>query len=779
MSSRQVHRKAPSPRSWARFSVLLAAAAASVLGCSSAADSTQRGEQRETASTQESLTTSLGASADTYVRDGSSATANFGTSGTLAVKKSTAGFNRESYLRFGLSSFTGSVQSAKLRVFGSASSSDAVSVVAQLLRDNSFTETGTTYNSKPESLPIELARVSVTGSAAAWYEFDVTSLVREKKRSGSGSIEFVMRSEIASNSLFTFNSKEAASNAPQLVVNTATALLVVGNTTLNAGDAAVSARLNSLGFAVTTKAATASTSADATGKSLIVVSSTVTSGDVNTKFRDVAVPVVTWENGIYDDMKMTGLTAGTDYGTSTNQTNLTITNDKHALAAGRQGSVNAAASTPLTFGVPSASALKIAVLPNDASKSALFAYEKGATMVGTTAPARRVGLFLGDSTAASLTRAGWALFDAATNWASGSKPFTVKKVYVINYDPILEAQGGVRTSQFLGFGDGHSLVQQMVTDMAESSGDYIRYQVTNIVDRDEWPLFTDGFRYTDATYLADWNTQTFHDAWLDIPTLMSTWNFDAGVNAGTYDEVFIVSPRGNPLPESFMVGPNAWFVNGEPVLPPATAATRNYMVMGLEPTRPAALLEHSFVHRLEWTMRHVYSKFYGQDGIIGPPSNWNTTPYDQPCSWANNPTPCAVTRRHFWDNFTLVDGVAQNLRNHGDATAVAGVGTAHFVPNATDQVAHNYDYGQFWMPALSPVLSNADDWLYNFPNLTGEKRLVSPAEWPFESSGEKEQSGYMLWFNNHVPRVAGRYTDSVLNNWWEYVVNYNDYPEAL
>ncbi len=777
MSSHEVETSSPL-RMWAFLPVLLTALIAIAAGCGCGDE--PGGDPDETASSSEALTTALAPTADTYVRDGASAGMSFGSSTTLAVKKSTVGYNREAYLRFSLSAATGTVLNARLRLYGSASSTDSVSVVAQLLRDGSFSEAGTTYDTRPESLPIELARVNVNGSGAAWYELDVTGLVREKKRSGSASIELVVRSRIASNSVFSFNSKESASNPPQLVVSSATALFVVGNPTLDPGDAAVKAHLAALGFSVTTRAAAAASSADATGMSLVVISSTVTSSEVNAKFRDVVVPVVTWENAIFDDMKMTGVNAGTDYGTSTSQASVNISNDRHALAGGRQGSVVVSSpAAPLTWANPSASALRIAALASDATRSTLFAYDKGAAMVGMNAPARRVGLFLTDATAASLTRSGWALFDAAINWASGAKPFTVKKLYVINYDPILEAQGGVRVSQYLGFGDGHTLVQQMVTDMAESSGDYIRYQVTSIVDRDEWPRFTDGFRYDDATYVSAWNSQTFHDAWLDIPALMSTWNFDAGINAGSYDEVFIVTPRGNPVPESFMVGPDAWFVNGGPVRPPATSATRNYIIMGLEPTRPAALLEHSFVHRLEWFMRHVYSKTYGQDGIIGEASNWNTTPYDLPCLWASDASPCAGTRRHLWDSFTLVDGVAQNLRNRGDAAAVAGVGSAHFVPNATDKVAHNYDYGQFWMPALSPVMSSADDWLYNFPNLTGEKRLVSPAEWPFESSGEKEQSGYMLWFNNHVPRVVGRHTDGILDNWWEYAVNFNDHREAL
>jgi hypothetical protein len=71
--------------------------------------------------------------------------------------------------------------------------------------------------------------------------------------------------------------------------------------------------------------------------------------------------------------------------------------------------------------------------------------------------------------------------------------------------------------------------------------------------------------------------------------------------------------------------------------------------------------------------------------------------------------------------------------------------------------------------------------VYNFPALTGnENRQVTPAEWAFsEAGGEGFQSGFMLWFANHVPRVAGRHNDGVLLNWWEYALNFNDYAEAL
>ncbi len=60
---------------------------------------------------------------------------------------------------------------------------------------------------------------------------------------------------------------------------------------------------------------------------------------------------------------------------------------------------------------------RIGTLVSDASRVVLFAYPKGAAMPGLTAPAKRVGIFFGDDTAASLNSDGWALFDAAVNYA--------------------------------------------------------------------------------------------------------------------------------------------------------------------------------------------------------------------------------------------------------------------------------------------------------------------------------------------------------------------------
>jgi hypothetical protein len=119
-------------------------------------------------------------------------------------------------------------------------------------------------------------------------------------------------------------SQLATASFTNVALNAPPALFVTSSTTLTAADAKIKKRLETLGYAVTVKAASTSATADATGKDVVVISSSVVSGDVNTKFKNVAVPVVTWENAIYDDMGMTGTVSGTDFGTTANTTDVGI-----------------------------------------------------------------------------------------------------------------------------------------------------------------------------------------------------------------------------------------------------------------------------------------------------------------------------------------------------------------------------------------------------------------------------------------------------------------------
>ncbi len=194
-------------------------------------------------------------------------------------------------------------------------------------------------------------------------------------------------------------------------------LLVVGSTTLNAGDLWVKNRLQGMGLTVSVKDDDLVTTADATGKNLIVVSSTTMSTTIGTKLTNVAVPLINYEPYFMDELKMTGLVADTDNGSSASA-QINVIAPTHPIAGGLSG--NAAvytASTTQTWGIPAATATKIAWAGGSNSRAAIFAYESGAVMFGMNAPARRVGFFLHDATAPSLTASGRLLFDNAVKWS--------------------------------------------------------------------------------------------------------------------------------------------------------------------------------------------------------------------------------------------------------------------------------------------------------------------------------------------------------------------------
>ncbi len=163
--------------------------------------------------------------------------------------------------------------------------------------------------------------------------------------------------------------------------------------------------------------------ADAAGKDLVAISSTTLSRKVNTKFRNVAVPVITWEEALFDDLGLTGSKTNSDHDYITGQTQVEIANPGHPIAAGLSGTQTVYANPgEITWGRPNTNAVKIATVVDQPDQAVLFGYDTGKSMFGLTAPERRVGLFLKNTEAATLTGDSLALFDAALDWAIAQLP---------------------------------------------------------------------------------------------------------------------------------------------------------------------------------------------------------------------------------------------------------------------------------------------------------------------------------------------------------------------
>lgn len=167
-------------------------------------------------------TVTFAPTADAYVRDGGTASTNFGGATELQVKTNGApnsGLNRNIYLKFDLTSAT--ITSAKLRLFGAFNDVGTNSGLVNVngADDVTWSENTINWNNKP---PVTtngpITGTTITGTTPAWYEWDVTAYLKAQQALGRTSVTLVLRSPAVTDPYVKFNSREAASNGPQLVV---------------------------------------------------------------------------------------------------------------------------------------------------------------------------------------------------------------------------------------------------------------------------------------------------------------------------------------------------------------------------------------------------------------------------------------------------------------------------------------------------------------------------------------------------------------------------------
>jgi glucose/arabinose dehydrogenase len=159
-----------------------------------------------------------------YVRNGSFANTNYGNDGVLNVKRSgTTGNTRESVLKFDLAALPATFSGAKLRLYGMLTnvldSGTPQVQVYKSLNDN-WTEAGLTWNNKPASTGSAVATKTISGTTGQWHEWDLTSFLQAEKAAGNTILTLVLRASNTTNPMATFNSGEATTNQPHLLVTT-------------------------------------------------------------------------------------------------------------------------------------------------------------------------------------------------------------------------------------------------------------------------------------------------------------------------------------------------------------------------------------------------------------------------------------------------------------------------------------------------------------------------------------------------------------------------------
>ncbi|MFB9056332.1 DNRLRE domain-containing protein [Mariniflexile ostreae] len=154
-------------------------------------------------------TVTLSVDADAYVNEGKS-NDNYGTATSMVTKVA----GRYIYLKFDLSTVPGPIVSAKLRMYQRTSFKDLRSVYD--VADDSWTETGITWNNKPA---YNHERAVITTNPSTWSEWDVSSYVAQEFNTDKV-ISFAVKDPVLSGIGVDFYSKEFdfGSVAPELVI---------------------------------------------------------------------------------------------------------------------------------------------------------------------------------------------------------------------------------------------------------------------------------------------------------------------------------------------------------------------------------------------------------------------------------------------------------------------------------------------------------------------------------------------------------------------------------
>ena len=149
----------------------------------------------------------------------------------------------------------------------------------------------------------------------------------------------------------------------------------------------------------------------------VFVSSSVVPAKVGAAFKAAAVPVVSWEGHLFDDMGW----ATSSKESAVAQTKVAVADPGHPLAAGLTGSPDVYTSpAKLSVGFVGSAAHVVARDPSTPARATVFAYDAGSVLAdGTIAPAARIGLFPTFEGLGLLSDAGWTIVDAAIAEAVG------------------------------------------------------------------------------------------------------------------------------------------------------------------------------------------------------------------------------------------------------------------------------------------------------------------------------------------------------------------------
>ncbi len=298
---------------------------------------------------------------------------------------------------------------------------------------------------------------------------------------------------------------------------------------------------------------------------------------------------------------------------------------------------------------------------------------------------------------------------------------TILKTLVIVYDPVVDKTSGKKLSEYMRWNTVEELGVGFMSDILQVTGGLVRYQIVQRIDVNAFPAKVDGYTYDAETYLnvLRGRTPPRLPQEVDYHAIIKRFNVLQRVAKNEIDELWVFNFPHAGFYESIMAGPGAFWCIAPP-LRHTDAAKRRFVVMGFSYERGVGEMLENMGHRAESIMEKTFAHLSGDD--------------------------------HLWNRFIRYDQTAPGK---------AALGNVHFAPNSR----RGYDWNN-----PSVVVSECDDWLYNFPDLKGITREVSADEW-----GNGDIRKHHSWWMKHFPKAKGR-KNGIHNNWWQYIANVNNVP---
>ena len=175
-------------------------------------------------------TTTLNPTADSYVRDGTYATTNYGSASDLQVKYSSTsgqGYNRITFLEFDLSSVS-SVGEAVVKLYGDVNNTDVLSVGAYPIASPTWGQSTITWNNQPSPGTL-INTTTVSGTTDNWFSWDLTGYLQAQKAAGHNTVSVALIGTTSTGGYGDFDAVESGSNEPQLIISSNDASLTPTN----------------------------------------------------------------------------------------------------------------------------------------------------------------------------------------------------------------------------------------------------------------------------------------------------------------------------------------------------------------------------------------------------------------------------------------------------------------------------------------------------------------------------------------------------------------------